>query len=200
MGGGTGDAIYDATSGLPPHQACPTWELIDTATPEDPAVGAGVLTLGTSDDAENMYYIQRGADLLTPATLVIEAEMALVSGSSSSAHRGPMSVAFTTASDFKKNVLSVADGEIFILAAENTKGPSASVPTTDDFHTYRIEVDTTTGAVTVFYDGTQTLTGSTYPAPATTENRIRFGDASLLAHGVGEWKTVRHNAHVAPCP
>ncbi len=200
-GAGGNDTVYDAAGNVPPHLACPLWTLVDTANPEDPTVTGGVLTLATSDDSEIQYYFQSGAAVITPPTLIIEAEVKLISGSSSNATRAPIGIGFTIDTDFEKNVLYIADGEIFILTGENTKGASANVATTDDFHIYRIEVNTTSGVVTVFRDNVQVLTGATFTDPSNTENRVRFGPSSTLANGVSEWKMVRHNARgIVACP
>lgn len=194
---------WSATEGTPDTDCAP-WTLVNTADVETPSVAAGELTLGTSANAENMFYSHLDTDLLAPppATVIIEARARLVSGASSTGHRGPASVGFRLGSDLKKNSLYLVDGEIFLLSDENVKGPSAQLATTDAFHTYRLEVDTTTGAITVFRDGTSVLTGMTFPEPAVGSTPgILFGDPTVFAHGTSAWTSVSHNAHTAiVCP
>jgi len=48
---------WHAGSGLYPNASCP-WVLFDSATPEAPALSGGVLTLATSEGAEDLYYLQ----------------------------------------------------------------------------------------------------------------------------------------------
>src|SRR6187402_2880572 len=88
---GTGRAqtvvTYDASSGTFPETPC--WKLVDTASPENPVVQGGALVLSTSAASENMYYLWESS-LFFPSTLVFEARMKFVSGSSSTAARAPM--------------------------------------------------------------------------------------------------------------
>lgn len=191
---------WSATEGLPSGDCAP-WTLLETADTETPTLASGVMTLATSPDSEFMFYNHGDADLITPATLVIEARMRFVAGSSTNAARTMAAVGFRIGANRKRNTLYIADGEIFLLTDSSTKGNAASVATKDALHTYRIEVDTTTGAIAVFRDGTSTLTGSTFEVADSLTPTILFGDTNGSAGGTSEWASVSHNAHTPiSCP
>ncbi len=186
---------YDASAGGLPDGACSPWTLIDNAAPEAPLNTSGVLEISTSEFTENMAYVQ----FLEPAhaPLVVEFRAKLVSGSSNSNIRAPLS-AFVTTAPHRGILFSVDEGEFFVTAAgtgtEGIRGPSASLPTSDAFHTYRLEIGAN-GLVSVFRDGVFTFIGQTYtsasdhgPIP-----RVGFGEGSSGAQGVSQWQFVRHN-------
>lgn len=197
----TSTSSWSAATGTP-DTACTPWLLVDTATPEDPAIVGSALVLSTSADGENLYYYQPEADLIVPAVLRLEARVRLVSGSNSTPSRGPVTLGFRLGADQKKNLLQLRDGEAFLLASENVLGPSVSVPTSDAPHDYVMVADLNTGAIEVFQDGVSILTGSTYPEPTPGAPRVvLFGEASLFANGSSEWYRVTHNAHApTTCP
>ena len=89
-----------------------------------------------------------------------------------------------------------------MLSAENTKGASVAVATTDAFHTYRVVVDTTTHAIEVFRDDVSVLTTSAIlEIDGNAERDILFGEGSIAATGVSEWRSMKHNAAtLGPCP
>jgi len=199
----TNNATWLASSGLLPSAACAAWTLVDTAAAKDPVLGAGIVTLATDADGENMYYAQGAGVTVTPATLVVEARVKLVSGTSSAAARGPANVTIRYGSGTLRQVaFHIASGEIFLNSSENVKGATASVATTDAAHTYRIEIDTATHATTVFRDSVSTLTATAFvETNGAAERSILFGEASTFAKGSAEWTSVTHNAHaLAPCP
>lgn len=192
------NATYDASSGLFPGDICPMWTLNDSATPEEPSVGGGKLTLSTSVNAENMLYVQSTWEISITNPLVIEVRAKFVSGSSSHAAHAPMGIAFTTAPNVG-NVLYIGQDIMFIDSAELVRGASAVVDTDGTAHTYRIEVSGS--AVQVFYDDVLTLTGSTYTSANDhgSAARIQWGDVSSRAFGISEWQSVRHNASTVTC-
>lgn len=191
---------WSGTEGLPSSDCAP-WTLLETADTETPTLASGVMTLTTSPDGEFMFYNQGDAELITPATLVIEARVRFVSGSSTNTARTVAAVGFRIGANRKRNTLYIADGEIFLLSDASTKGNAASVATKDALHTYRIEVDTSTGAIAVLRDGTPTLTGSTFEVADSLTPTILFGDANGSAGGTTEWASVSHNAHTPiSCP
>ena len=175
-----------------PNAVCSGWELVNNANTELPELLGGYLRLSTSTVAENQYYMVPPEGLKTPAKLVIEARMQLISGSASTAYRAPANFGFVLST--KKNLLMIANGEIFILTGENTKGASAAVATTDAMHVYRMEVDTALGNVEVFYDDVSKLTGSTFADPNGSPDFLYFGDGSLYGTGVSDWAYFTHNA------
>jgi hypothetical protein len=168
------------------------WTLYDTAFPENPVVSAGRLTLATSQDSENMYYIQ--TDVVVPDPLVIEARVKRSSGTTYSDARAPIVVAFTI-SPSVGNALWIGNDEMFLLAGNMVRGETAVVDTDNGFHTYRIEVDST-GAIQVFYDDVLKLDGTvfTHTGANGLVTRVLWGDLSIHAHGASEWQLVRHNA------
>jgi hypothetical protein len=186
------DVVYDASTGLLPNESHPVWTLYDTAFPENPVVSAGRLTLATSQDSENMYYIQ--TDVVVPDPLVIEVRVKRSSGTTYSDARAPIVVAFTI-SPSVGNALWIGNDEMFLLAGNMVRGETAVVDTDNGFHTYRIEVDST-GAIQVFYDDVLKLDGTvfTHTGANGLVTRVLWGDLSIHAHGASEWQLVRHNA------
>jgi len=192
------ESQWGASSGLIPDQACPSWSLTDSATPENPVLTGGHLTIATSADAETMAYGHSGLTLQIPDPLIIEFRARFVSGSQSIDSRAPLTVHFTIAPDIG-NGLYIRSGQMFLNAGNNVRGPTAVVDTTS-FHTYRIEVSAA-GVINGFYDGALALTGATFnsdphngPTP-----RVLWGEGSTLAFGTSEWEFFRHNIHIADC-
>ena len=173
----------------------------DTSTPEQPLLSAGQLTLGNDVDSETLYYIHPEAVLALPAVLVIEARVQFVSGGSQTPSRSGASISFSVGATDQKNALFIDDGVVFLLSAENTRGPSAAVATTDQVHLYRIELTLATSAIQVFRDGAPILTGAAFVSTYDVPTAIYFGEASVVAHGTSSWESVTHNA-LAPsaCP
>ena len=87
---------WNATTGLLPDDASPAWTLFDGAEPEQPSLADGVLTIETSDDLENIYYIQTEPLLDVTLPFVLETRMRFASGSSTAATRATGFIAFTT--------------------------------------------------------------------------------------------------------
>jgi len=76
------------------------------------------------------------------------------------------------------------------------RGMAATVPTSDAMHDYVVEVDRTTGAVTVSYDAVPTLTGSLFVNPGdTTTDLITWGEVSNVATGESIWESFEHDAY-----
>lgn len=196
--GGAGGAAccstssYQSSSQLLPSEVCSGWQLVNSGDTEAPQLLGGYLRLSTSTVAENQYYMVPPEGLKVPAKLVLEARMQLISGSASVAYRAPANFGFVL--NNQKNLLMIGSGEIFILSAENTKGASAAVATSDGLHVYRMEVDTGLGNVEVFYDGVSKLTGKTFAEPSAAPDFLYFGDGSLYGTGVSDWAYFTHNA------
>ena len=182
--------LWDAASGLLPDEIGVPYELVDEASPENPALAGGVLTLSTSQNAERMLYRQTVHEV--PDLLVIEMSMRFVSGTSSGARRAA-GLLFSPAPSEGSSFYIGAD-EIFLLEANNVKGPSVNVDTDDTFHTYRIEVDAV-GDISVFYDDALVLSGAEFTdAVNGSAPRIVFGLVSISTFGTAEWEYVEHNA------
>ncbi len=183
------NSIWEASSGEFPDEACPLWNLINTADIEFPTFQGDTLVLTTSANAETMYYSLSGSQVSAIDIFVIECRMRYVGGTSDSPEQSGAKVLSIISGNM--NVLVVGQDEIFIWSAVSVKGASAIVDTDDDFHTYRMEYTGT--AVSVYYDDSLVLSGSTFPTP--NPNLIYFGDGTSVASGTSIWQYVRHNAY-----
>jgi hypothetical protein len=192
------DAVWQASSGLLPTQVCPAWALTDTSA-SDPVLAPTGLTISDAT-GEDLFYFQTDAlDVVpVPDPIVFEAKMRFVSGSSAANDRAPANIVITTAADTGA-LLGIGADEIFLAGAGDVRAQAATVDTNDASHTYRMEI-TAGGAVTVFYDGASTLTGSTYTSAAAfgPVRRIIWGEGSNIAAGSHVWESVAHD--LATCP
>jgi len=194
---------YQASSGLFPDEISPPYTLNDTANPEEPVLSGGILTLSTSADAtgEVMDYIQLAPIVDTSGPFFIEARVRLVSGSSLSSSRAPISIGFTTAPGVG-NSLFIDHDEVFFNIANNTAGPKFAVDTNGAPHTYLIQHDGL-GGITLTYDGNLLITGAmTFTSLEFNGNqeRIFWGEGTTIESGTSEWLFVRHNALAIPEP
>lgn len=192
---------WNASSGLFPDQATPAMTLFDGSSPENPQLGGGVLTIQNDAHSEYLYYEMAGSQLNVPSALTITAEVRFVSGTTSFPARTGAFIGFTTAPGVG-GVLFIGIDDIFLGAANATRGPAASVDTDGAFHTYRIETSGTTAGsgVQVFQDDVLQLTGTLYASGADFANSpvMAFGEGSSGAAGVSEWKSFSHNAAAPP--
>lgn len=188
---------WNAASGLFPNQVTPAMTLDNSASPENPALASGVLTIATDSFPEAMTYDSRGADLSVPSHLTISAEMRFVSGSTAFTSRSGASIQFVTAPG-AGNILFFEADSIFLLADQNTRGPSAAIDTDDAFHSYRVEVFGTSGgsSVQVFQDEVLRLSGSLFSDVDLVNPSVQFGDTTGGAAAISEWKSFSHNAAV----
>jgi hypothetical protein len=203
LAGGAGaqtptQSVWQAASGLLPTQVCPAWALVDTAS-SDPVLAPTGLTISDTT-GEDILYLQTDALDIVPAPdpIVLEARMRFVSGTSSASNRAPANIVITTAAS-TGTLLGIGADEIFLTGAGDVRAQTATVDTDGAAHTYRIEV-TAAGAVTVFYDGVSTLTGSTYTSAAAfgSVRSVIWGEGSNAASGSHVWESVAHN--LATCP
>ena len=190
------DQTWDGGSGLLPDQFSADWLVTDTATPEDPSLAGGILTLATDVNLENIAYTQLDSTLVIPNQLEVEFEVKYISGTTSVGYRAPIFLSITT-DDNAGISLFIADDNIFLTSAENTVGESAIVDTNDDFHIYKLLCLGTSAGSTVllYHDDVLTLSGTLFTQAASA--RIAWGEGSTLASGVSEWKRVTHNAAAA---
>ena len=190
------NSSWDVVNGLPPDFECTPWTPIDSATPEDPVIFDGRLSLLTSAGAEDMHYRQEGPELMPQSTVVISATTRLRSNNTTSTAVSALEIGFFLGG--KGNILRIEDAGIFLMQSATARGPSYATMTNDIPHEYRIEM-VTSGAITIFYDNTQVLTGSAY---STVDiDAIWFGDASTAAYGESWWYKVSHNSHMpTQCP
>jgi hypothetical protein len=188
---------WNAAAGLP-TASTPAWLQTGSAL----SLTAGVLTLSTHSDAENVYFLQDSSvnpGFSTLAGASIEARLRYVSGSTSGDARDPAFIGFTQDGNWG-NALFIGNGRIFIGNGTNTRGATAGVDTSV-FHTYRIDLGATAGgsaSFSVSVDGLAVLSGSTYFSASDNGmgERIYWGEGSSLAYGTTQWQFVRDAAPV----
>ncbi len=189
------DTLWDASTGvLPDAMPCP-WVKVTNTTPA-PAFAGGALVLSTSNVAGNTFYEQTQSQLAIPVdSLVVEARVQYVSGTTSSSTRAPVAVEIEH-SAFRGTVFFVGAGEIFFNSGPSTRGGTLTTPTADAPHLYRIVIAGT--ALHVYRDGVLALNGATYFDNVNGSfagfPRILWGEASSLAFGTSNWFSFRHNA------
>lgn len=131
------NSSWEASSGEFPDVVCPNWILVNTASPEIPLFAGDTLLISTDVFSENMQYRNLFPFLASKDTIVIEARMKLVSGTTSgSTVRGPAGIGFWNAPD-TGNMLWIRPDQIHLLSATGPDviGALAIVDTDDDFHT-----------------------------------------------------------------
>lgn len=193
-------AIWNASDGLLPNVDCPRWSGVNTA-PANPTLASSGVTFSTSANGQNQYFMHTASDLFVGGdTVRIHFRMKLISSSSSVNSRSGAGIAFAFGPNRRKNFVFVEDGQIFVNSAENTRGASAAVLTTDAMHDYVVDVDVLNSTVKVSYDGTPTLSGALFvTATDTTTDYILWGEGSIYAYGTSVWETFEHDAWY-PCP
>ncbi|MDP3504796.1 MAG: hypothetical protein Q8S33_30940 [Myxococcales bacterium] len=199
---GCGAAVeWAATENVLPTNDCPTWALTDTAATDNPVLAASSVTLQTRANAENLFYAMSPPAIAAGAQVQLRFRAQLVSSSAAQAPwRTGAGVNFAFGQQRRKNSLYLGSGEIFLLSAENTRGPAATV-NTSGFHDYVVNVNTGTGAVQVLYDGVPTLTGSLFiTATDTTTDYVYWGDVSSFAFGQSVWASFAHDAYLFCAP
>ncbi len=194
-------AVWNAASGLTPDLVCPAWTTGGNVTA--PAIVGGTLALSTSSCGENRYYVQSGADIVMPDTLVLEARLALDSGSECIGgcghYRQAADLSVTTA-PFVGTLCFVGPGEV-LLVSQECAGAQSVLTNTSGMHDYTLRI-APGGTVTVHKDGVLLLTGHTYSSTSdhSPTPRVLWGEGSSYAHGASRWAYVRHNAHATGCP
>lgn len=183
---------WSASSGLPVGQWVATGSAFSS-------VDSSALTIDTNNIADNSFFLQ--SDITTQNGISIEANARYVSGYTAHSARDSMVVAVTQGNNWG-NALFIGQGQIFILSDNMQGGLSASVDTTNSFHTYKIDVGATNGSnaasFNVYYDGVLTLSGTTFNSSMANGNdqSVYWGEASMLANGKSEWAFVRNAAPV----
>ena len=189
---------WNAAAGFLPDQASPAWTLVDGAEPEQPSIADELLMIQTSENAENIYYIQSEPILDVTLPFALEARLRFVSGSSASTNRATGFIAVSVSPN-EGTALFIGQDFIFLTTAGDVVGNSAVVDTDDGLHDYRIDI-AEDGSVTVSHDGAPVLTGATFISAPThgNEERVFWGEGSTLAFGTLEWASVRHTALFPP--
>jgi len=226
VGGPAWTSTWAASSGLVPTafsdgcQAGSGWQRRGFVGQTEPALAGGRLTITvpetTGGGAPWTSYFHQIPAIAMPAAPTVEARVRVASGTHVQFWGAPAVLAVRTAGNVR-NALMIGADEIFLLANDGAKGPSAVVDTDGGFHTYRMEFSGTASGSTVrvYYDGVLTLTGASYTtasadekagAPGVAGATIGWGSGTYLPFGSGlgnvfgvtEWEYVRHNATRIP--
>jgi hypothetical protein len=188
---------WSAAGGQLPDVAVPQWDLIDSASPENPALSSGVLTLGGSAVAEQMYYSMTGAntDYSSGPTYWLEARLRVNTQSLTAGWwRAPVTMGIGFAGGGLA-VFELRRDYVFLRNGNNSVGAFSDLLDTDtDFHTWRMEVlgSTAGSIVNVYQDGNLVLSDNAV-FNFGSGNRVFWGDSSVLAGGRSEWTDVSTN-------
>ncbi len=189
-----GNAYWEASSGSFPNEICPEWILGDSVDTEIPEFNGDTLVISTSDFSEHMNYYQSDSELEIPDTWVMEAKLKLISGGYNWSSRGPAQIGFSKAPD-SGNILFIRPDTVFLLNSDTIIGDIALVDTDNDFHTYRIAIDST-DSIRVYYDDTFILSGNIFEwAGFYDGTQLVWGQVSRNAYGTSKWLYFRHNAY-----
>lgn len=196
--------LWEASSGLLPDQVDPAWSLTDSAPAADPVLSAGVLTLATGAQSQNMFYSMNGSDLDFSATggYWLEGTMKFVSGSQAAGWNRAPAVMLMRFDNQNMAVLEIRQDSIFIRNGDNSIGAiNNSVDTDGAFHTYRMEITgkSVGSVVNVYQNGLLVLSdNSVYSAAGA--GSVAFGESSILATGTSQWTSFSHNAAAIAVP
>jgi hypothetical protein len=191
-----------ATDGDTPDVVVPQWDLIDTASPENPALAADVLTIGGNAVAERMYYTMAGddTDFTAGPTYWLEARLRVNTQSLTAGWwRAPVAMAI----GFDGGGLAIFElrrDYVFLRDGDNSRAAFSSALDTDtEFHTWRMEVmgSTPGSIVNVYQDGALVLSDNSV-FNYSSGNRVSWGDSSLIAGGRSEWTYVSTNLAALP--
>jgi len=194
------DCVWNASFGILPQDACPPWTF---ATSDSiPAFSAGALRIHTTACAMNAVYLQQGADIAVPDTIVVEARLRMQARGECEpcgTFRDGSWVAITTGPGVGI-LFFIGVDQIILTDGECAGIIAASVDTDGAFHTYRVVI-LPSGGVHVSYDGAPALSGHTYSSFSDhgSEPRIVWGEGSSFAYGTSYWESVRHNMHATGC-
>ena len=186
-------SVWEASSGLFPEEAGLDYEVFTSGNVPPPTLESDVLTISTSQNADNYFYLQIEPDVQPARAFRAEWEMRLLSGSSSSTGRAPFMV-FITMSENIGMLLGIDLDRIFFLVDGANPGSPALVDTDDAFHTYRLEHDGSGGLV-LYQDNVQLLAGNAYESASShgPNKRFGWGEGSTLANGSFEIKSMKHD-------
>ncbi len=186
-----------ATDGDTPDVVVPQWELVDNASPENPALSGGVLTIGGSAMAEQMYYSMDGAnaDFSGQTSYWLEARLRVNTQSLTGGWwRAPVTMGIGFAGGGLA-IFELRRDYVYLRDGDNSRAAfSSALDTDDEFHTWRMEVlgSTAGSIVNVYQDGTLVLSDSSVYNFG-SGNRVIWGDSSVIAGGRSEWTYVSTN-------
>ncbi len=189
-----------ACSGRNPTNTDPDWDYLRVSTSKDTYHTNGAWFIDTATIGENLYWRKTGIAARFPSNGVIEFCMKMGPGSTTSGARGWVSVTFTRG-DGRLATLQFTSSQVWFNTADLTAGTKVTTPTSDDFHTWRIEFNGTPGAdnsVRLFKDRVQIGTGTMFADATRDEPALSFGEGSVLATGTSEWLFFRHTSSAGP--
>jgi hypothetical protein len=198
-----GTAVWKASLGFP-EQVNTAWTLADTSALFDPALSGSKMTLttGSSERSALMNYSMQGTDIKYPKGVAYYAEavVRVVSGDSVDTFRSPVTIAYSFPNG-NSVWFGLSMSSMFLLKDNTTIGWMRTDLDTTSFHKYRIEVagQNVGSLVTVYQDGAEVMKGPAvwHVDSAPGERKLAFGDYTISAYGVSEWKSFKTN--IAAC-
>lgn len=194
------ESVWTAASGQLPEDACPPWTLAGNVGAHP--LTAGGLALSTTACGDNVLFVQNGEAIAIPDSLVVEGRLVLDAGfecvGPCGHQRQAAAICVTTAPEV--GVLAyVGPGEV-VLTTANCGGALVAAVGNGGAHTYKLVIRHGS-AVTLYYDGSPVLSGSTYVSPSDHGSvpRVLWGEGSSFAYGTSHWQNLRHNAHATGC-
>lgn len=193
---------WDVSSGQMPDALVPQWQLIDTASPEDPLIADGRLLLGGNVGSERMAYTMNGSDLdlSVQPSYWIEARFRVDT-------RVPYPGWFREPAQlvirFDNGAQAVAQfglDNVYLQDADNSPGARSTALDTDSaYHLWRLEVlgQALGSTVNLYQDGVLVLTDRTFTIGA-TGGAVSWGEGSTLSGGRSSWQYVATNMARVP--
>jgi hypothetical protein len=150
----------------------------------DQSVASGIYSSGLTDQAKYTFWFDSSQTLNAANGIDVTARMKVTSSSSVSTDRAGVAIGLTdSANNYTEIYLGMS--EIFINGAGRVRSATYTMDTTDAFHDYFVHVQGT--SVSVFVDGVQRLTGSSFFASTgtapTLANWAALGDITSSAAG-----------------
>ncbi len=189
--------FWAASASGQPDTTCPNWDLTNTALPDAPDLVGDTLVISTVTNANNadlMYYEQSGSTIEWPTTLIIEAHLKYISGSTGNPNYQSCGLGITIAPDVA-NTLWIGKDTVFLWSSFGVKGTESLVDTDDDYRHYRIHVNSV-GNISVYWEDSLILTGNTFYNEQFLDTRnLMWGELSDQSYGESNWLFYRHNAY-----
>lgn len=185
---------WDPASGLKPNEIHEPYGLFLSGGASEPVLEDEILIIDTTGDSQNALYMQIEPMVNTSDGFSFVANIRLLSGSSSSLNRAPVTLFFTVA-PATGVLLNIDLDRVFFSLSGGIPGPEALVDTDDVMHNYRVEYDGVS-TFTLFYDDLEMISAAAQNSPTDHGDveRIGWGEGSSFAFGVSEWGPVMHNA------
>lgn len=196
------ESLYDPSQGLYPDElSCAPWDFFSGNYFGLPVTGTSELLdssleISSTGPRDYYYFFQDFTDVSLPETLVIETSLKVnryepdlrtqwyLRGVASLSIK---SSKYTTGINIQKGSMHMASGELSIY-------DPVDVESDDDYHTYRLELDSSTGTSRAYYDGElliEEIAMTTNNPPATVG--FSWGDGTNTTAGSTSWRYVKHN-------